>query len=220
MTMTVNRCDETLKPCFYCQFYRDVAAVMTSNRHELLDDPLCEECEAHLKNVCLYCEIMGSRYFARTYRHDDFAYHICDDCWEYSDAEQEMALDRMQAEAAADLKSFLERTKNEPRVWIRRQWNDWRSAKVAYSAVQGIHWSDHSGGVQAQANRFYLHGYISCGVLGDQEFPHSCVHGRAPHRIKVCIVKIDNEAAIYEKLKAEANRPRRLPNVSRQNGTA
>ena len=65
--------------------------------------------------------------------------------------------------------------------------------------------SDMSGGVQARASRPFLHAYISCAMLGDQEFGHSCAHGLGPHEIKVCIVESDNKPELYTRLRGEAS---------------
>ena len=37
---------------------------------------------------------------------------------------------------------------DEPSVWVRRQWNDWRKARYGLSDVTGPHWDSLSGGVQ------------------------------------------------------------------------
>jgi hypothetical protein len=39
----------------------------------------------------------------------------------------------------------------------------------------------------------YLHGYVWCDGMIAGELAHSCRHGPGPHRIKVCITKIDNK---------------------------
>ena len=74
-------------------------------------------------------------------------------------------------------------------VWVRRQWNDWRNAAYKIEDVSGYHWDDTSGGVQARANRAYLHAYVWCNEMVKGELAHSCRHGAGPHRIKVCIIK-------------------------------
>jgi hypothetical protein len=79
-------------------------------------------------------------------------------------------------------------------VRVRRQWNDWREASYSIKDVSGFHWSDVSGGVNARANRAYLHAYVWCDGMVEGELAHSCRHGQGPHRIKVCIVKKANKA--------------------------
>jgi hypothetical protein len=99
-------------------------------------------------------------------------------------------------------------------VVVRRQWNDWRDARVPLSALDGVHWDNESGGIYAIAPQYFLHGYISCHALGDQEFAHSCAHGSGPHRIKVCIIKKNNEPEVFAVLAAEAGE--RPPRLARQ----
>jgi hypothetical protein len=82
---------------------------------------------------------------------------------------------------------------NEPIVWVRRQYNDCRHAAYRLSDVWDLHWDNKSGGVQARANRYYLHGYVLCTAMIEGEIAHSCRHGRPPHQIKVCITKVGNE---------------------------
>ena len=88
---------------------------------------------------------------------------------------------------------------DDPLVYIRRQWNDYRVAAIALSKVQGVHWSDVSGGVRARAPRPFLHCFVLCNDY-EGELAHSCLHGSGPHSIKVCIVKKDNEKAVIEQL--------------------
>jgi hypothetical protein len=78
-------------------------------------------------------------------------------------------------------------------VYVRRQYNDWRQASYRLSDLEGWHLSDVSGGIQARANRSYLHAYVWCNGMLEGELAHSCSHGEGPHRIKVCIVKTANK---------------------------
>jgi hypothetical protein len=84
-------------------------------------------------------------------------------------------------------------------VRIRRQWNDWRIATVPFDRLSGLHWDNVSGGVQAPAPQFFIHGYVRCDDV-DGEIAHSCVHGEGPHRIKVCVVKKDNDPQTWAQL--------------------
>lgn len=79
-------------------------------------------------------------------------------------------------------------------VWVRRQFNGKRR-RAAYrlSDVSGLHWSSRSGGKRWRANRAYLHGYVWCDAMIIGAVAHSCRHGPPPHRIKVCITKVDNK---------------------------
>ncbi len=96
------------------------------------------------------------------------------------------------AEAAALAQAEAE---GETIVWVRRQWNDSNDAAYRLSDIDGWHWSDVSGGIQAKANRSYLHAYVWCDAMLSGGVAHSCRHGEGPHRIKVCVVKNNNKTA-------------------------
>lgn len=86
-----------------------------------------------------------------------------------------------------------------PDLWIRRQWNDWRIAKVSFDNLEDPHWDTFSGGVFQEAPQPFIHGYVwCCDVQG--EIAHSCAHGEGPHRIKVCVVKKDNDPKVFDEL--------------------
>lgn len=93
-------------------------------------------------------------------------------------------------------------------VWVRRQWNDWRHAEYRLADVEGPHWDDMSGGVNASAPRAFLHCYVWCNAMLQGELAHSCSHGKGPHRIKVCVTKGDNDKAVFAELAAKASQPR------------
>jgi hypothetical protein len=76
-------------------------------------------------------------------------------------------------------------------VYIRRQWNDWRIGKVRLDKLDGLRWDWLSGGVQAPCPQPFIHGYVSCADI-EGDIAHSGTHGPCPHRIKVCVVKKDN----------------------------
>jgi hypothetical protein len=88
-------------------------------------------------------------------------------------------------------------------VWVRRQYND-KDNRAAYrlSDIDGWHLSDVSGGRQDVANRAYWHAYVMCDAMIEGQVGHSCTHGPAPHRIKICVVKKDNDAAWSRILRA------------------
>ena len=90
-------------------------------------------------------------------------------------------------------------------VVVRRQWNDWRELECRREDITGLHWDQIGGGVGARAPRPFLHGYISCDRIPDgSDFPHSCQHGAGPHRIKVVVVKKDNDRTMFAALAAAA----------------
>lgn len=105
-------------------------------------------------------------------------------------------------------------TDTGPIVWVRRQWNDGREAAYRIGDVSGWHWSNVSGGVQAKANRSYLHAYVLCDGMIEGELAHSGQHGKCPHRIKVCITKTANKQ-FWKDIERAAEAARRRDNVVR-----
>jgi hypothetical protein len=93
-------------------------------------------------------------------------------------------------------------------VVVRRQWNDrQRQGSVRLADMDDFKWSSISGGVQAPSPRPFIHAYIRCDSLLEGEVGHTCRHGPPPHRIKVCIVRKDNNLATYRKIEALAKNP-------------
>ncbi len=88
------------------------------------------------------------------------------------------------------------------KISVRRKWNDWRIAEVESSKLRKLHWDNYSGGVQAKAPQYFLHAYVWCNEI-EGDIAHSCAHGEAPHYIKVCITKIDNNKSIFKTLLSE-----------------
>ena len=80
-----------------------------------------------------------------------------------------------------------------PIIVVKRQWNDWRTARYYLDDIDNLHWSDVSGGLQQIANRPYVHGYVGCDGMIDGELAHSGQHGPCPHWIKICILKKYNK---------------------------
>jgi hypothetical protein len=87
---------------------------------------------------------------------------------------------------------------NDPDIYIRRQWSDWRIAKTKLSKLSDLKWDYISGGVNVPAPQYFVHAYIWCDEY-EGELAHSCEHGDAPHSIKVCVVKKDN-ISTFEKI--------------------
>lgn len=85
-------------------------------------------------------------------------------------------------------------------VWVRRQWNDYRRARYRLEDVQGFHWDTVSGGVGAPAPQPFVHAYVWCNGMQEGELAHSCAHGAGPHRIKVCIVRKDNNPQAFAQI--------------------
>jgi hypothetical protein len=94
-------------------------------------------------------------------------------------------------------------------VKVRRQWND--SSRIATCRLEdlsGVHWDTTSGGVEAPTPQPFLHAYVQCDAMIAGELAHSGAHGACPHRIKVCIVKKDNDRNVFEGLcKAAGPKP-------------
>lgn len=84
-------------------------------------------------------------------------------------------------------------------ISIRRQWNDWRIARVKFEDVKKPRWDYLSGGINAMTPQAFIHGYTYCNKI-DGEIAHSCMHGEGPHWINVCIVKKDNDKKTWDML--------------------
>ena len=82
-------------------------------------------------------------------------------------------------------------------VSVRRQWNSWEIAQVWVGEVSNPLWDLLSGGVKEFASEAFIFGYIWCDAIVSGSIAHSCLHGTAPHSIKVCILKKDNSPRIY-----------------------
>lgn len=94
----------------------------------------------------------------------------------------------------------MKQSDNTKYVIVRRQWNDWQLATYLFSQLDKPHWSRTSGGVMAMAPQPFIHAYVWCDQMVSGELAHSGQHGPCPHKIKVCIVKKDNEPEIYNQL--------------------
>lgn len=97
---------------------------------------------------------------------------------------------------------------NEPTVVVRRQWNDYRKATYRLADISDLHWDRYSGGVFAYAPQPFIHGYVQCDAMLSGELAHSGTHGSCPHRIKVCLTKIDNKPVWDQVLSLAGPRPR------------
>ena len=82
-------------------------------------------------------------------------------------------------------------------VHIRRDWNDRRVGKVLWSDLVNPRWDNVAGGTQIESRKPFVYAYVWCNrVQGD--IAHSCLHGPAPHNIKVCVMKQDNSRDIWK----------------------
>ena len=85
--------------------------------------------------------------------------------------------------------------KDDAAIQVRRQWNDWRRiATYRLRDISELRWGRTSGGVQERTPQPFVHGYVMCDAMIGGKLAHSCLHGPAPHRIKVCLTRKGNEA--------------------------
>jgi len=89
---------------------------------------------------------------------------------------------------------------DDPIVYVRRQPADWRIAAYRLSNISGLRWSDTNGGVRARLSGQFLCGFVRCDQAESGEVAHSCLHGRGPHSIKVCVTRKGNETVLSELL--------------------
>lgn len=82
-------------------------------------------------------------------------------------------------------------------VSVRRQWNSWEVAQVYVGDVSNPLWDLVSGGVKETSPEAFIFGYIWCDAIVSGSVAHSCLHGTAPHSIKICILRKDNSPRIY-----------------------
>ena len=83
----------------------------------------------------------------------------------------------------------------EPVIWVRRHGDEYHTAAHRLGDLTGVHSESRSRGVGGSAPRPLLHGYVYCDRAIEGGVPHSCQHSPPPHRIKVCVVKQDNDPA-------------------------
>ena len=82
-------------------------------------------------------------------------------------------------------------------VSVRRRWNSWEVAEVYVGEVSNPIWDVESGGVKETSPDALIYGYVWCDAIVSGTLAHSCLHGTAPHSIKVCILRKDNSPRIY-----------------------
>jgi hypothetical protein len=84
------------------------------------------------------------------------------------------------------------------KVTVRRHWKDWQTDVVDLRDLEDLRWASISGGAHVPSPHPFIHGYVNCEKVPN--VAHSGIHGTCPHRIKVCIVKKDQEPSIYRAL--------------------
>ncbi len=91
-------------------------------------------------------------------------------------------------------------------VYVRRHPSGGPTAVYRFSDIDGFHRDRVSDGVGRETSHDALFGYVMCDGAVSGAVAHSCRHGPAPHRIKVCIPKTCNKEdwkAIEAALKAK-----------------
>ena len=78
-------------------------------------------------------------------------------------------------------------------VCVRRHPSGGQTAVYRFSDIDGFHRGRASGGVGRETSHDALFGYVMCDGAVNGAVAHSCRHGPAPHRIKVCIPKTCNK---------------------------
>ena len=77
-------------------------------------------------------------------------------------------------------------------IYVRRQPSDWRIATYRAENVSSFRWDTESGGVNRAFSHPAVCANVMCNQMINRELAHSCIHGPAPHNIKVVLVKKDN----------------------------
>ncbi len=85
------------------------------------------------------------------------------------------------------------------KIAIRHQWNSWRIGEAKLIDIAGLHWDILSGGAHAPAPQPFVYGYVYCDKI-EGDIDHSCIHCEGPHKIKVCIVKKDNDKQVWSEI--------------------
>ncbi len=78
-------------------------------------------------------------------------------------------------------------------VYVRRHPSGGQTAVYRFSDIDGFHRGRVSDGVGRETSHDALFGYVMCDGAVSGAVAHSCRHGPAPHRIKVCIPKNCNK---------------------------
>ena len=93
-------------------------------------------------------------------------------------------------------------------VQVRRHWDDWSIGTVPFGKLSGFRWDRVSGGYGKVSPRAMVYAYMLCTDLSSGTIGHSGVHGPCPHRIKVVLVKKDNDSRVVFAVRALADKAR------------
>jgi hypothetical protein len=84
-------------------------------------------------------------------------------------------------------------------IRVYAAWNDWRSADVPLSSLEGVHWHRAPG-----APRSLLHAFVRCTDSLRAILQHVC-DGSEPHTLHVCVLKRHTLSTVYEDLAHRAD---------------
>jgi hypothetical protein len=109
---------------------------------------------------------------------------------------------RFEAEPDGENDDAQAASENAALVWVRPQHRDWRQAAFRLSDLQDVSWGDPLD--EAFLTRLYAH--VWCDAMVDGERLHACKPVTAPHRLRVCVLRRDNEA-MFERLRELCGEP-------------
>ena len=101
-----------------------------------------------------------------------------------------------------------------PLASVRPGRNDWHVAHVPLVELSDLHRDEGcvSEGRQPEPT---LSAYTTCDAIVSGELPHAAAGHAHPHAVRVCILREDNDRAIFDRLLLEAGQPRaRLSEVT------
>ena len=88
-------------------------------------------------------------------------------------------------------------------VRVRDAWNGWHTVEVPRSELHDVCWLRPAGAPQA-----ILHARVRCSQPVTDGIPHTCGTPEIAHDVGVCVLRVDVTTSTYERLVAEATRPR------------
>ena len=87
-----------------------------------------------------------------------------------------------------------------PLASVRRDARDWHVAHVPLVDLSDLHWDGDAGPT--------LCAFTSCDAVVAGELPHpGRADARHPHAVRVCILREDNDRAVFDRLRLEAGPP-------------
>src|SRR5262245_18385651 len=92
----------------------------------------------------------------------------------------------------------------EAYVWVRCRWNDGQPGRVRRADLAGPYWDTTDRIPRRGRGLAMLHAVISCAAVIEGELAHTCERSTAPHLLKVCASRADNDGAAMAELEAAA----------------